>query len=475
MIRLTLLYLFVAALMVVAVRRWFVALCGLVLLTVVTQHPSMPTMMFGIHGVNPWNAAFLAVLVAWLATRHKDPGRAPASGPLVLFFGSYVLLVIVSGLVAARDMGSFRGPISETASAKDILIDSILNPLKYVLLGVMFFDGAMTRTRLKLALFTAVGSGLCYSILMFKSLKLAVFTMDFASARRATDKLIGLFANDMAQLLAFSLWAALILCLLLNRNWQRIGWLALVVLAVPAFVALKSRAGFLAFAMIAVVLGALKWRRILLLIPVVLLIVLLFVPSVTERVLTGVDTQGRHQQWDEISSGRTTYIWPNVIAQIGRSPLFGFGRYSILRTDVYDAILSSGAGSVPQHPHNAYLEVLMDAGTMGLLICMACVGGLLTAAVSLLRGGHDRLITAAGAVAICAVITVLSAGVAGGSFYPTQSTVPYLCVWGLTLRLAAERRLRRATEHRAAMSGPAPLRPVSVAGSTARRESAGHA
>ena len=38
-----------------------------------------------------------------------------------------------------------------------------------------------------------------------------------------------------------------------------------------------------------------------------------------------------------------------------------------------------------------------------------------------------------------AAVAELTAGVAGSSFFPTQSTVPYLVVWGLVVRFQVER------------------------------------
>jgi hypothetical protein len=47
------------------------------------------------------------------------------------------------------------------------------------------------------------------------------------------------------------------------------------------------------------------------------------------------------------------------------------------------------------------------------------------------------------------VVTELTAGIAGSSFFLTQSTVPYLCVWGMALRVAAN-----------AKYAPAPVQPL---------------
>ncbi len=448
MIRLTALYILIAVLSLVAVRRWFWSLCGLLFVTVLMQNPSMPTMMFGIQGLNPWNALFLVIVIAWYFERRRDPERAPATAAPVFLFLAYGAMLVIIGLVAVVSIREFRGDYAGRYSAKDIAIDTIINPLKYLAVGFLFYDGALRRTRVKMALVCAVGSGLCYSLLMFKTLREKVFTIDTGGARRATDKLIGLFANDLAEITAFSLWGALLLVIVLYKPWEKFAVLFTAAASLPAFLALKSRAGFLAFVASGVLLGMLRYRILLIILPLAAIGVGVAVPDVADRVLAGVGSDVDHSDFDEISSGRTTYLWPASLEQVAKSPIVGHGRYTILRTDAYERMMDLGAKAVPQHPHSAYLEVLLDAGGVGLGICIACFLGLLYVGWQLLRYPYDSLIRVVGAIGLVAVATEMSAAIAGSSFYPTQSAVPYLCVWGVMLRVRHEQIAfqRRAAE-----------------------------
>ncbi|MBX3394879.1 MAG: O-antigen ligase family protein [Phycisphaerae bacterium] len=451
MLRLTLLYLFVCGLAVVAVRRWFLALCGLVFLTVLTQHPNMPREIAGIQGLNPWNASFLAIFSMWILTRHNDPPRAQTPPRVALIVLSYASVLTLTGLTAVMDSDSMHADGRAIASARDVFVETIINPMKYLMVGIMFYDGATTRLRVKQAVFTAVGSGAAYAALMYKSLKTGVFTMDYSAARRATDKLVGLYANDMGEVLAFTLWAGLIAVLLIQRHWLKFGWLLANAAVVPCFAVLKSRAGFLAFCATGLVLGVLKWRRILLALPIVLLSVVVFAPNVVDRVMTGVASDGiADSDWDAISAGRTTYLWPAALNQFVDSPIFGRGRFTILRTGMYDAIYDV-AGGVPTHPHNSYLEMLIDAGVIGLAICLISMAGLARSGLALMRQRYDPLMTAVGAIGLIGVVTELSAGVAGSSFYPGQSAVPYLCIWGVLLRAVVEKSAQAAGRRRACL------------------------
>ncbi len=441
MIRAALLAVVVLAVAITATRRWYWGLCGLVLLTVLLQNPNFPTNMFNIQGLNPWNLTCAVVVVCWLVQRRHEAPTAPLTRGVYVLFGLYVGLVVLTCGAAAVDVGSFY---SGRWTLTDVLVNGLVNPLKYLLVGVMFADGARNPARVRLALGTAIGSGILYSLLLFKTIKGRVFGMDFNDARRLTDKLVGLHANDLGQLLAFTLWAGVLLWLILPRGWWRAVWVVAVGTVIPPFLAVQSRAGFLAFVTAGVTLGALRWRRLLVVLPLAVIVVAAVRPDVVERVSMGVVGE-EEVDWDTVSAGRLTNIWPPVWAQIGQSPLIGHGRWGILRTDCYFDVLAAER-TVPSHPHNAYLEILLDAGALGLGVGLACALGLLWNCGRLMRSGQRETATL-GAVGLTAVVVFLSAGVAGLSFFPTQSMVPHLCVWGAVLHTAATLPARRTLRH----------------------------
>ena len=72
MIRLTLLIMFCVFLCIYAWRDWFKALCGLIVMMAVVEHPDMPKTIMGIQGLNPWNICLFVVVLAWLAQRRKE-------------------------------------------------------------------------------------------------------------------------------------------------------------------------------------------------------------------------------------------------------------------------------------------------------------------------------------------------------------------------------------------------------------------
>lgn len=66
MIRTTLLWMLVAFLAAYSWRDWYKALCGLILLMAVVEHPDFPKTVMGVQGINPWNILLFVVFFAWL-------------------------------------------------------------------------------------------------------------------------------------------------------------------------------------------------------------------------------------------------------------------------------------------------------------------------------------------------------------------------------------------------------------------------
>jgi hypothetical protein len=81
--RVYILYIVVFGLAVYAWRNWFVAACGLILLTGVSGHPDFPKYILGIQGLNPWNVLLAVVVLAWLVRRRDEGARFDLDwGPL---------------------------------------------------------------------------------------------------------------------------------------------------------------------------------------------------------------------------------------------------------------------------------------------------------------------------------------------------------------------------------------------------------
>ena len=105
MIRLTLLWLFVAFLSAYALKDWFKSLCGLILLMAVVEHPDFPKSLMGIQGLNAWNILLMFVLLGWATNRDRKTNPWDMPGNVSKLLIIYFSIVIVSFIRMALDMG----------------------------------------------------------------------------------------------------------------------------------------------------------------------------------------------------------------------------------------------------------------------------------------------------------------------------------------------------------------------------------
>jgi O-antigen ligase len=91
------------------------------------------------------------------------------------------------------------------------------------------------------------------------------------------------------------------------------------------------------------------------------------------------------------------------------------------------------------HPHNAYLEMLLDNGWLGILLVLPFYIVILRHAVSLFRDSRDPVFVSVGGVTCALVVALLVASIGSQTFYPREGSVPMWCSIGLLLRVYVER------------------------------------
>jgi O-antigen ligase len=217
-----------------------------------------------------------------------------------------------------------------------------------------------------------------------------------------------------------------------------------------------GRAGYVTWAVVGLFLCLFRWRRQLLLVPIVVLVITSAIPSVVDRLNTGFGPHG--VDVDKVTAGRTV-AWPVVLDKIDESPLVGFGRQAMRRTGLSARLESEFDESFP-HPHNAYLEALLDNGVLGFAPIIAFYVCILVHAVGLLRDRRSAVCVASGGVACALVLALLSASMGSQTFYPREGALGMWCAIGLVLRVWVTRAQARAADK---VRGPAEWwRPVAA-------------
>lgn len=426
---------------IAGIRDWFIGVCGLLLLSVIVEHPDFPNAMGGIMGANPWNLLLLWITILALLDQKsaRDMKLAPPVGKAPTLFMAYVLVVTAS---VGYSLIAFNMPPSTGYDRFSFFIEHWINPMKMLVLAYLVYRGARTPQRQAAAAGCVVISFLLLTLLVLKYRLSVGLGTDFMRGRNRLGKEIGMHANQVGWMLGGMAWGLLAFSMVWRRRLMR--WLTAFAAAAPALgvLVVQSRAGYLALAATGLVFGAARWRKLLILLPLGAAAVLFFVPAVRDRLLMGIDTEGTptgevEYDWETISASRTTAIWPPVIEQIWASPLLGHGRVAILRTPAKEQIEEILGGGCPEHPHNSYLELLIDTGVVGTIVVLAFYFGFFLTCWRIFRLRASPLAAGIGGMALALLASRLVSGVSGCSLFPIRSMYGLFALGGLAVRLAA--------------------------------------
>jgi len=477
MIRLTLFWLVGAFVAVYTWRDWFKGLCGLVALVAILEMPDVPRTMFGIDGLNFFNVLLLNVTAAWITARYKENLKFDLPAHVTVLLVLYLIIILLGFYRLFENRVYMIQTYATTETADNMIRDYLLNTIKWVLPGVMLYDGCRTRERAILALLSIMVIYLFLGAMVVKVMPLSAALLSGDELQHLALRLLlsrtGYHRVNLSMMLAGASWAVLALRgLTPDRRLHLLAILASVcVLYAQSLTA--GRAGYIAWAVTGLVLCVVRWRAYLLVAPALVLALVLFMPSVSERILFGV-------QQDEFSSSITLddydltsgriIIWPLVLDKIRQGPMFGFGRMAMWSTGivVYTAlILTEDFG----HPHNAYLEWLLDNGIVGFIPVMAFYAVILFHSLRLFRDRRNGLFMAAGGMAAALTLGLLCAAMGSQTHYPVEGTVGMWCAIGLMLRLSVNRtqalaRLKESSRELARPGTASGMRPVAVAASS---------
>ena len=151
---------FVVFLATYAWRDWFKSLCGLILLMAVVEHPDFPKSLMGIQGLNPWNILLFIIVLAWAAARSREGlvWDMPQYVSRLLFF--YILIIAIAFVRLATDMGPLEVLATYSNTDPPSLLnefsEGIINCLKWIVPGLLLFDGCRDEKRFRLGTYCVV-------------------------------------------------------------------------------------------------------------------------------------------------------------------------------------------------------------------------------------------------------------------------------------------------------------------------------
>ena len=449
-IRITALYLVVAGLSIYAWKDWFKSLCGLIVLMGVIEHEDMPKSMLGIQGLNLWNVLFLMILLAWMATRRRDNLTWDMPRHVNVLLLLYLGVIVLGFLRAVAD----RSYLDHYPLAS-LISEELINTIKWVLPGLLLFDGCRSRKQVVLALACILAVYLLLSAQVIKRMPLeSALGGENERIQRIRLKIclsIGYSAPNLSTILSGASWAMLAVLPLVHRKKHWLLLLATAGMVTFGQALTGGRAGYLAWGATGLMLCLLKWRKYLLLAPVMLIVLPVVFPGTAERMLQGfgqTDASGQETVDDRaVTSGRML-VWPYVIDKIGKSPVIGYGRLAMVRTGLQREVSDAEFGGQLDfgHPHNMYLQTLLDNGILGSTPIFLFWGTMLVYSARLFRS-QKRLYAAVGGLSLSLMLAQLFAGIGSQYFYPTASTLTVWAAMLLALRVHVEERRVQEMQH----------------------------
>ena len=457
MIRITLLTLLIAYLSAYAWKDWFRAACWLVLLISVFQHPDMPKSVAGISGLNHWNFLFLNTFLSWRVNRKKEQltWDMPAFINTLLFiYGLFICISVIryfsdhSGMTELFESMGRAAPSNITA-----FNEYLINCFKWVLPGMIIFDGCRNRKQYNFAIGTLALMYIFLALQVIKAMKLGSLTLGGDALQHKALKIIsdsvGFHRVNISMLMSGAFWAVFCLKELVSTKHY---WLLILPSCLAIFIAMAltgGRTGYGTWAIIGAIFCLFKWRKYILLVPLIFLAISMFAPSAIERLSFGFSPDESIEtpeiEYDEsevdlysVTSGRIL-AWPLVWESIKEAPFFGYGRDAMINLGITLQLKQALKENFP-HPHNAYLQWIQDNGFVGaipvFLLYLLC----LKYSWSLFRDNSKKLYVATGGVSLALLLAFLIASMGSQTFYPREGAVGMWMAIGLLLRVYIERK-----------------------------------
>ena len=203
----------------------------------------------------------------------------------------------------------------------------------------------------------------------------------------------------------------------------------LIILTGISFLFSRTGYGAAIFALIYYLIIS-KRKKYLPIVIIIASICLIYLAStaIIQRATTGFNEKDTYK----ISAGRIDQIWIPLIEENlnhNKKFLFGDGRYAILASDS----LNEGKIAFVGHPHNMYLETLLDAGVISLIIIITFFYVITRKAYITLKNTDDIQMKENLYACIVSILSFLLSGMTGRSFFPMNENILIWVVLGCTI------------------------------------------
>ena len=397
-----------------------------------------PHGMMGIQGLNPINLLLAATLVSYMAKGRLEHPGALVPRPLALLFILPIAFAAVIGTAHVDDIhpGFYEQLVINYTNWTGYIRDAAIKPLLTVLAAVLV-AAAVAKARRPEPYVTALAVGaVLLALVMFGFVIASGVRIGWLASPRARaffDQ-IGTHANELGRV--FVTVYALMLFAWWECKAEKVKVALFLVLGIVTIgiVLTFSRNAFLGFFLVngLFLLWRFQAKKLGLAMLGAAVAAAMAPGAVYRRLSYGFDSGSA----DAVSAGRIDGIWLPLVPDALESPLWGQGLDSIM----WSHAMLSGQTLFVGHPHNAYLQAILDMGLIGLALMVAYYWTVWRGFRALGSNAYLSPVMRGFFQGACAALVAFAvAGMTGGSLRPQPENVPLWMAIGIMYGLLARR------------------------------------
>lgn len=327
-----------------------------------------PHSVFGVTGLNPLNLVLFATLASYLI-RGERLGTFMPKKLLWLF----IVPIAIAGLIGSRHVDEvypyfYEVEVIHFTDAFGYLRDLLVKPMFMVLAALIIAQAVMKSKKVESFLVPFIVAVWVMSVMAIGYVAaegVSLGTLALSSSRTFFSAL-GMHANDLGRLYAVAY--ALLLFTWGETKDVRLKSVLVVTMGVLTLALLLtfSRGAFVGWIMVNVLFLVWKFNARTAALALLLAgIGLAFMPgAVIGRMSLGLVGGG---DVNEFSAGRVEEIWIPLLPELFKSPLWGNG----LDATMWAKALWAEMMLPVTHPHNAYIQAILDMGLLGMGLLLA--------------------------------------------------------------------------------------------------------
>ena len=339
----------------------------LILLLPLSATALFPHSLMNITGLNPINLLLVGTLGAYLLR-----GRLEHPAPLVPrpVAWLYILPIVLAALLGATHVDEIYAPFHEEeivvySDWRGYLQNRLVKPM-LIVLAALLVGAAVAKARKPEPFVVMLVIGACaLAFVTFGFILASGISLEGLASHRARRFFVdmGMHANNLGRVFVTAY------ALLLFAWWESkdprasLGLFAALGIVSLSTLLTFSRSAFLGFFLVNALFLMWKFnmKKLGLAVLGTGLAVMLAPDAVYQRITYGWDRDA-----DTVSAGRIEHIWQPLLPETLKSPLWGSG----LESTLWSSPMHAGAMGLVGHPHNAYLEALLDMGLIGLALLL---------------------------------------------------------------------------------------------------------